>query len=139
MIHCTNADLDKLRDQQGTLGPVSKLRLAEPPEVTVVDQLAIMRFLRPIVDEIRAYEEFLLKLLKQHGVLRSTTNGQTVYDIPPDKSVAYDAEKKRLDEISCELSVVPLHHKYFAGKVRLSVRDLEALTIFVVLPEAPTD
>jgi hypothetical protein len=136
-IHCTNRDLDALRDQGGEAGPVNKLRMAEPPAVTVVDQVAILRFLKPVVAEIRTYEESLVKLLERCGTRRAGAGGQVLYDILPARQEEYDAEKKKLDEIECEITAIPLNHKYFADKVSLTVRDLEALEKFVVLPNVP--
>jgi hypothetical protein len=133
-IKCTHRDLDFLRDANGTRGPLSKLRLAEPPAVTIVDQLAILKFTKTLANEVETYETSLHVLLKKYGIRRSTSGGQTVYVIPPEKEDEYEAEKKKLDEIECEIVVVPLDAKYYAGKVALSVLDLEHLEKFVVFP-----
>ena len=122
-IKCTNGDLDRLRGQPNQEGLFQKLWSREFD--LAIDGHRVRKFCRGIEPSIKEYVEELVKIAKIHG--EPSDKG---FVVSATKLPAFLAAKKSLDEVECEVGIVPLAASTWS-KIPLCAAEQDALEKFV--------
>jgi hypothetical protein len=129
----TYGDLDKLRDQPGHPGALSKLRTALEP-TAILDKLRIVKFCRALGEALVEYEKLIEELCRRYGIPLPDRPG--IYQLSPGNAPLFAAEKAKIDsaEVVDMPSFSPLPVSAYE-KVPLTPGELDVLLKFIVLPD----
>ena len=131
----TYGDLDRLRDQPGRVGPLTKL-METGEQLSTVDKFRIVKFHAVLDGVLTDYGKMIAELGTRFG---EPVPGQPGYfRIRPEQASEYVAEKAKVDATEVinmpSLTLLPVSAY---DKVPLSPSDLVSLEKFIVPPTDP--